>query len=457
MVIDAAKAVDLICLKKGGFAAWAAAQPGHVKAWTDANAFTGEAGQVCPVPGIDGSLSMVLLGQSEDDDPWAFGALPAKLPAGTYRIATPMEPRAANWAALSWSLATYQFGRYKTRNDRVWPKLVWPESADCGWVERTAEATALVRDLINTPAADMGPPELAAAAEALASVHGAHVRVIVGEGLLAENYPAIHAVGRAAAPHRQPRLIDLTWGEANAPRVTLVGKGVCFDSGGLDLKTSATMKLMKKDMGGAAHVLGLASMIMAAKLPVRLRVLIPAVENSVSGDAMRPMDVLSTRKGMSVEVGNTDAEGRLVLSDALWEASREKPELLIDLATLTGAARTALGVDLPALFTNNDLLAADLVRAGETEADPMWRLPLYKPYRRMLDSKVADINNVSDGPYAGAITAALFLQEFVGPGIPWVHLDVMAWNPSSRPGRPDGGEAMTLRALYAVITQRFGK
>lgn len=457
VVVDAADAVELICLKKAAFAAWVAAQPGHIKVWAEANAFTGEAGQVCPVPGIDGSLALVLLGQAEEDDPWAFAALPAKLPAGTYRIATPLDPRAANWAALAWSLATYQFSRYKTRAERSWPKLAWPENADRGWVERTAEATALVRDLINTPAADMGPPELAASAEALASVHGAAVRVIVGDGLLSENYPAIHAVGRAAAAHRQPRLIDLTWGDDSAPRVTLVGKGVCFDSGGLDLKTSATMKLMKKDMGGAAHVLGLASMIMAAKLPVRLRVLIPAVENSVSGDAMRPMDVLTTRKGMSVEIGNTDAEGRLVLSDALWEASREKPELLIDLATLTGAARTALGVELPALFTNNDLLAADLIRAGEAEADPMWRLPLYKPYRRMLDSKVADINNVSDGPYAGAITAALFLQEFVGSGIPWVHLDVMAWNPSSRPGRPDGGEAMTLRALYAIITQRFGR
>ncbi|MBX9633620.1 MAG: leucyl aminopeptidase family protein, partial [Magnetospirillum sp.] len=237
------------------------------------------------MPGIDGSLSMVLLGQSEEDDPWAFASLPSRLPAGTYRIATPLDPRDAKWAALAWSLATYQFGRYKTRAERAWPKLIWPDNADRGWVQRSAEATTLVRDLINTPAADMGPPELAAAAEALASQHGAHVRVIVGEGLLAENYPSIHAVGRAAAAHRQPRLIDLTWGDAHAPRVTLVGKGVCFDSGGLDLKTSATMKLMKKDMGGAAHVLGLASMIMEANLPVRLRVLIPAVENSVSGDA----------------------------------------------------------------------------------------------------------------------------------------------------------------------------
>lgn len=456
LVDNSAQAVDLIPLKKSTFPAWLAAQPGHVKVWVEANGFTGEAAQICPVPGIDGAVALVLLGQNGDDDSWAFAALPARLPAGTYRIAVPLDARAANWAALGWMLATYSFSRYKSRPERAWPKLVWPDAADRPWVESAAAATALVRDLINTPAADMGPAELTAAAEALASQHGASVRVTVGDGLLSENYPAIHAVGRAAAAHRQPRLIDLVWGDDKAPRLTLVGKGVCFDSGGLDLKTSATMKLMKKDMGGAAHVLGLAAMVMAARLPVRLRVLIPAVENSVSGDAMRPMDVLATRKGVTVEVGNTDAEGRLVLADALWEASREKPDLLIDMATLTGAARTALGVELPALFTNNDLLAADLIRAGDAEADPMWRLPLYKPYRRLLDSKVADLNNVSDGPYAGAITAALFLQEFVGPGIPWAHLDIMAWNPSPRPGRPDGGEAMALRSLFAIIAQRFG-
>jgi leucyl aminopeptidase len=456
-VVDAAAAaIDLIGVRKAEFDAWAAAQPAHVRVWAQANGFTGEPGQLCPVPAIDGALALVLLGQPEDDDAWAFAALPAKLPAGTYRIAMPLGARAANWAALAWQLATYSFSRYKARPARTWPKLVWPEAADRGWVARTFDATCLVRDLINTPAADMGPAELAAAAEALAASHGASVRVIVGDGLLSENYPAIHAVGRAAAPHRQPRLIDLVWGDDRAPRLTLVGKGVCFDSGGLDLKTSSTMKLMKKDMGGAAHVLGLAAMVMAAKLPVRLRVLIPAVENAVSGDAMRPLDVLKTRKGVTVEVGNTDAEGRLVLADALWEASKEKPDLLIDMATLTGAARTALGVELPALFTNNDQLASDLARAGEAEADPLWRLPLHKPYRRMLDSKVADLNNVSDGPYAGAITAALFLQEFVAPGIAWAHFDIMAWNLSSRPGRPDGGEAMVLRTLYAVIAQRFG-
>jgi leucyl aminopeptidase len=451
------KAIDLVPLRKAGLEAWLASRPATARTWTAATNFLAEPGSVCLLPGAEGQLEAVLLGMAEDDDPWAFAALPAKLPPGAYRIADPQGARQATWAAVAWMLATYSFDRYKSRNGRSWPKLVWPEAADRGHAERLVAATQMVRDLVNTPAADLGPAELAAAAEQLAARHGATARVIVGDRLLDENYPAIHAVGRAAAAHRQPRLIDLAWGDDKAPRVTLVGKGVCFDTGGLDLKPSSNMKLMKKDMGGAAHVLGLASMIMAAGLPVRLRVLIPAVENAVSGDAMRPLDVLKTRKGLTVEVGNTDAEGRLILCDALAEAAREKPALLLDVATLTGAARTALGPDLPALFCNNELLAGDLLRAGEAEADPLWRLPLHKPYRRMLDSKVADLANVSDSPYAGAITAALFLQEFVASGTPWAHLDVLAWNAASRPGRPDGGEAMGLRALYAVVAQRFAK
>ncbi|HSV29939.1 MAG TPA: leucyl aminopeptidase family protein [Candidatus Omnitrophota bacterium] len=458
-LVDAdAQSIELVALRKSGLTQWLAGQPEATRRWVEANGFAAEAAALLPLPAADGGIARMLAGLGEDDDPWAFAALAAKLPAAhSYRLTEAMESKAASWAALSWQLASYSFGRYKTRPARDWPRLEWPQGADRGWVERGATATRLVRDLINTPAADMGPAELAGAAETLAANHGAGVRVIVGEGLLAENYPAIHTVGRAAAHHRQPRLIDLVWGDDKAPRVTLVGKGVCFDSGGLDLKASSNMKLMKKDMGGAAHVLGLASMIMAAKLPVRLRVLIPAVENSVSGDAMRPLDVIKTRKGVTVEIGNTDAEGRLILCDALFEAARDKPDLLIDMATLTGAARTALGTDLPALFSNNDLLAGDLLRAGEAESDPMWRLPLHKPYRRMLDSKVADLGNVSDGPYAGAITAALFLQEFVPATTPWAHLDIMAWNTASRPGRPDGGEAMALRAIYSVIEQRFHK
>jgi leucyl aminopeptidase len=292
---------------------------------------------------------------------------------------------------------------------------------------------------------------LSAAAQAVAKEFGAHFTAIVGEGLLKANYPMIHAVGRASS--NPPRLIDLRWGK-RGPLIALVGKGVCFDSGGLDLKTASGMQLMKKDMAGGAHVLGLAQMIMAANLPVRLRVLIPAVENSVSGNAYRPLDVIRTRKGLTVEIGNTDAEGRLILCEALTEACSEKPDLLIDCATLTGAARVALGTDLPALFCNDDATAEALLRHGREQDDSLWRLPLHKPYRSMLDSKVADMNNVSDGSYAGAITAALFLNEFVEPGVPWAHIDMMAWNTRSRPGRPEGGEAVAVRALFAMIAER---
>jgi leucyl aminopeptidase len=304
----------------------------------------------------------------------------------------------------------------------------------------------------------MLPDSLERAARAVASTFGAEVRVIAGDELLSANYPMIHAVGRASTT--APRLIDFTWGQPSAPKVTLVGKGVCFDSGGLDLKPSSAMLLMKKDMGGAAVVLGLAQMIMAAKLPMRLRVLIPAVENAVSGNAFRPGDVLKTRKGISVEIGNTDAEGRLVLGDALTEAVSEEPALLIDCATLTGAARTALGPDLPAMFTDDETLARDLLAASENVHDPLWRLPLWRAYRKMIDSKIADINNAGDSPFAGAITAALFLKEFTKPKEgtrPWVHLDLYAWNPSERPGRPAGGEGMAIRALYDMISKRFAR
>mgnify|MGYP001810244767 CR=1 FL=1 len=448
--------IGLVPLKQSELESWLATQPEPGRAWAAANAFTADPGQVLAMPDADGAVAAILAGIAEDDDPWAFAAVAAKLPPGTYGLATVLPARAATWAAVSWALATYAFGRYKNRPERDWPRLAWPEHADRAHAARLVRATALVRDLINTPAADLGPAELATAAEMLAADHGARVKVIIGDGLIAENYPAIHAVGRAAGGQRQPRLVDLSWGDEAHPKVTLVGKGVCFDSGGLDLKSSANMKLMKKDMGGAAHVLGLAAMIMDSRLPVRLRVLIPAVENAVSADSMRPGDVLPTRKGVSVEIGNTDAEGRLILCDALAEAAREKPDLLIDLATLTGAARTALGTEIAALFCNDDALAADIARAAETWADPVWRLPLHRPYRRLLDSKVADLNNISDGPYAGAITAALFLAEFVGPNVPWAHFDIMAWNNSARPGRPDGGEAMAIRALYAAISQRFG-
>lgn len=417
--------------------------------------FKAEPGTVCPLPAEGGAVDRVLVGLPEDDDPWAYAALPAKLPARTYRLPADLPAAEAERAALAWALSAYAFDRYKGRKPPERARLVWPAGIDRAKVENLHESIVLVRDLINTPAADLGPAELAKAAETLAERFGAKCRVIVGDGLLSENYPAIHAVGRAAAQHRRPRLIDLRWGDERHPVVVLVGKGVCFDTGGLDIKPSGSMKLMKKDMGGAAHVLGLASMIMAAGLRLRLRVLIPAVENAVSGDAMRPLDVLHTRKGLTVEIGNTDAEGRLILCDALAAACADRPSLVLDVATLTGAARTALGPDLPALFCNDDALATQILAAGEAEGEPLWRLPLFKPYRRLIEGKVADLTNAADTPFAGAVTAALFLQEFVEPDIPWAHLDIMAWNGSSRPGRPEGGEAMALRALFAVIRDRF--
>lgn len=449
--------VPIAALSKEELAPWLETAPEHERNWVRAIGFSAEAGKLALVPGETGALARVLVGLgagSEAAAPiWALAGLPETLPEGSYRLESAPEGMDATRLALGWALGAYAFSRYHAKPANA-AALVWPERADHGQVGRLAAAVFLARDLINTAAGDLGPEELAAAAVRVAEAAGACHRVIVGDELLAENYPTIHAVGRAST--RAPRLVDITWGEPSAPKLTLVGKGVCFDSGGLDLKTAAGMRLMKKDMGGAAIMLGLAQAVIDAKLPVRLRVLLPCVENSVSGNAMRPMDVVRTRKGLTVEIGNTDAEGRLILCDALAEASTEKPALLIDMATLTGAARVALGPELAALFCNNEALAQGLLDAAAAEADPMWRMPLWRPYRRMLDSKVADLNNVSDGPHAGAITAALYLQEFVEPGIPWAHFDVMAWNPTSRPGRPEGAEATALRALYAYIAQRFG-
>ena len=441
-----AGAIELVPLAKG-LEDWIKGEPAAVQAWVRSTGFEAKPGSDCPLAGPGGGMMRVLAGVDPSAGPWAYAGLPAKLPAGRYVIAAELTPEEATQAALGWALAAYRFDRYRDKpaNDAL---LVWPKGADRAAVTRTAEATALVRDLINTPAGDMGPAELAAAARALGREAGARVSVIVGDELLRKNYPMVHAVGRASS--RAPRLIDLRWGRSG-PRVTLVGKGVCFDSGGLDLKPASGMKLMKKDMGGAAHALGLAAMVMAAKLPLRLRVLVPAVENSVSGDAFRPLDVIKTRKGLTVEVGNTDAEGRLVLCDALAEADREKPDLLIDFATLTGAARVALGTDLPALFCNDDALAESFLAAGLARHDPVWRLPLHQPYRALLDSPVADLNNISEGGFGGAITAALFLADFVRPETPWAHLDIMAWNLQDQPGRPSGGEAMGLRAAFGAI------
>lgn len=462
LLVDAdSAAVPITAIVAERFDAWAAAQPDRVRAWLASTGFKPDPGAVAIVPDDAGKVGRVILGLGRGDDPWVTGNLAKTLPRGVYALADVVgQPPAdfASWAALAWVLGGYTFARYKSEAVPERARLVWPDGTNRAYVTFAVEAACLSRDLVNTPAADMLPDHLEQAARDLATAHDASFTVTTGNELLRANYPMIHAVGRASAS--APRLLDLKWGRASAPKVTLVGKGVCFDTGGLDLKPASAMALMKKDMGGAATVLGLAHMIMASKLPVRLRMLIPAVENSVAGNAFRPGDVLATRKGTTVEIGNTDAEGRLVLGDALTEAAAENPALLLDFATLTGAARTALGPELPALFTDDEELAASFAAAARTTYDPLWRLPLWKPYRKMIDSKIADMNNAGDSPFAGAITAALFLKEFVTPkdGVapPWAHIDTFSWNAGDRPGRPHGGEALTQRAAFAAIAERFG-
>ena len=447
-------AVPLTVIGKAQLAQWRESAPERERDWAQAAGFTGEAGKIVLAPDEKGKLGRVLVGASASEAAmWAVAGLSETLPEGVYRLDPLPEGGDPSRVALGWALGTYRFTRYHDKPAGK-ARLVWPKGADRGLVERLASGIFLARDLATTPASDMGPEELADAAQKVAKKEGARCKITVGDKLLEKNYPTIHAVGRAST--RPPRLVDIRWGDDDAPRVTLVGKGVCFDTGGLDLKPASGMLNMKKDMAGAAIMLALGQAIMRAGLKVRLRVLLPCVENSVAGNAMRPRDIIKTRKGLTVEIGNTDAEGRLILCDALAEASDEKPEMIVDCATLTGAARVALGPELPALFCNDDGLANALIAAGQTEDDPMWRMPLYKPYRRMIDSKVADLNNVSDGPQGGAITAALYLNEFVDPAVPWAHLDVMAWNQRSRPGRPEGAEAQTLRAVYAHIAERFG-
>jgi leucyl aminopeptidase len=417
--------------------------------------FEPKAGQSLLLPGPDGSLSAVLFGleaaDKADMDRFLPGRLPALLPAGTYRFAN--APHDARLAALAFALGSYRFTRYR-KSDQNGVQLALSNEFDGEDLSRIAEGVTLARDLVNTPANDMGPVELEGAARVLAAKHGASFRSIVGDELLQQNFPLIHVVGRASP--RAPRLVDFSWGDETHPKITLVGKGVCFDTGGLDIKPDAAMLNMKKDMGGAANVLAAAHMIMDAKLKVRLRVLIPAVENAIAGDAFRPLDVYRSRKGLTVEIGNTDAEGRLVLADALALADEEAPALIVDMATLTGAARVALGPELPPLYTHDDQLAADLMRHAQAERDPIWRMPLWRPYDAMLDSKIADINNVG-GSFAGSITAALFLNRFVSATQAWAHFDIFAWTPSAKPARPDGGECQVARALYALLSERYGR
>jgi leucyl aminopeptidase len=426
--------------------------------------FKAQAGQVLVAPGPDGSLVRVLagLGGAEAPNPMGLRALPGKLPPGDYRIddAGGLDPAEA---ALAWALGRYGFDRYKSDRSKAdrRPCLAVGDDVDLEAVRRIAHACALARDMVNTPANDLGPRQVETIAREVAEAHGAKVSVVAGEALLDEGYPAVHAVGRAAAPGREPRIVEIAWAGAgagaDAPLVALVGKGVVFDTGGLDIKPSAGMRLMKKDMGGAAHALALARMVMHADLPVRLVVLLPAVENAISGDAMRPGDVIGSRKGLSIEVGNTDAEGRLILADALTRAGELGPDLTIDLATLTGAARVALGPEVIPFFTADEDLARAIAEAAAETFDPLWRLPLWAPYGDALSSEVADLaNDPAAWAQAGSVTAALFLQRFAPESGSWVHLDVFAWNGRSRPGWPVGGEAQAIRALFRMLQSRYG-
>jgi leucyl aminopeptidase len=446
-----ASAIPITSLSKADLPAWLEQNPQHA-AWVKANGFTAEAGSFVMLPAQTGSPARVLAAPHAGATVWAHAGLSTALPEGRYRLDAPLNRESASAAALGWALGGYAFARYK-RPKRPPSDLAWPHEADREEVSRLYAAIAFARDIINTPAEDMGPDELIDAGVSVARAGGAQERVLRGDALLRENYPTIHAVGRASA--REPGLLDFRWGDPRAPRVTLVGKGVCFDTGGLDIKPREGMLEMKKDMGGAAVMLGLAQALMSAGAPIRLRVLIPAVENSVAGNAIRPLDIVRTRAGKTVEIGNTDAEGRLILCDALAEADTEEPDLLIDCATLTGAAKIALGPEVQALYCDDDETANALQAQSLTIGDPLWRMPIWRPYRKQLDGKCADLNNVSTSPLGGSIIAALYLAEFVSRAKTWAHLDIMAANLTPRPGRPEGGEATGLRALYAFIRDRY--
>ncbi len=452
--VAAATAIHLV--NRECFDAVAAALPAHARQWLHTLGFDGSPDTHALLPDADGRLAAVWAGVRAADHPWALASLPRALPPGSYRLGEDGLAADAEMAAFSWALGGYRFERYRKPAPRPLAELQLPDSAAARWGRQQARSVARARDLVNTPAEHLGPAELAAAASALAAAYGAEVKVLTGEALLQAGFPAIHAVGRAASAERAPRLIELLWGPAQAPRLALVGKGVCFDTGGLDIKPADGMRLMKKDMGGAANALALAELVMAAQLPVRLQLLIPAVENAISGNAYRPGDVFRTRAGVHIEIGNTDAEGRVILCDALAYAAEGQPALLVDLATLTGAARVALGGQLPALFCRDLALARELVDLGQRLHDPLWHLPLWPDYHAGIESELADIVNTGRNAQAGAITAALFLADFVPPPLPWLHIDLYAWNDSARPGRPVGGEAQTLRTLLAWLTQRFG-
>ncbi len=450
----AAGAVPLHAVDRASFEAHLKAAPAATKRWLKATGFAAAPDSFALVPAADGALAEVWAGVRGADHPWALAALPKALPAGRYRLAAEglaVDPTAA---AMSWELGAYTFDLYKpAKREPAVLQLAPGAAAERGLLH--AAAIASTRDLVNTPAEHMGPAELAEAVKLVAKQHGAKFRQTVGDDLLKAGFPAIHAVGRAAT--RAPRLVELNWGDAKHPLVTLVGKGVCFDSGGLDIKGADGMRLMKKDMGGAANALGLAQLIMALQLPVRLQLLIPAVENAIAGNAYRPGDVFKTRRGLHIEIGNTDAEGRVILCDALAYGAESKPALMIDMATLTGAARVALGAQLPALFCRDMAMAREIVDRGLAAHDPLWHLPLWRDYHGGIESEIADIVNTGRGAQAGAINAALFLEDFVPESLPWLHIDLYAWNDAARPGRPAGGEAQTIRTLLAWLQTRYAK
>jgi len=451
-----ASAIPLHVLEQGTQKAWLDGQPSYVAQWVQSAGFSGALGTWLMVPNDSGAPLMVLAGYGTEAKRkrgrFHLASIVPSLPAGTYKITSGLTPQAAQHEALGWLLAQYVFDRYATKSAPQ-AQLVAPEGTDKKMIEIIATGEILTRDLINTPTSDMGPAELETACADLSNRHGAKMKVVTGDALLEQNFPMIHAVGRAAA--QAPRLIDIAWGNAG-PKLTLVGKGVCFDTGGLNLKPGASMGLMKKDMGGAATVLGLAHMIMASNMPVQLRVLVPAVENSVSANSFRPQDILTSRLGLTVEINNTDAEGRLVLADALAYGAEARPDLMISMATLTGAARVAVGPDMAPYFTDDDQIASALEKGANTAADPVWRLPFWEPYEADIEPGIADLDNAPKGGFAGAITAALFLRRFAGQDARYTHFDIYGWQPNPAPARPKGGVGQGARALFAALPEILG-
>lgn len=450
-VHQSSRSIPIISILPEQWQPWLAKQTTMMQAWLHAINFNAKPGSYIAFPDQEGKLQQILIVRNDVFDFWSFGLLPSVLAQGHYHIDGISDEKLLHRIAFAWGLGAYEFTRYKPSTRPLVQLLI---SKNNSLLMAKLAAIYRVRDLINTPADDMGPAELTECVSALGKKFNASVSQIVGNDLIAANYPAIYTVGKASC--RQPRLIELTWGKATDPKVTLVGKGVCFDSGGLNLKSSANMLAMKKDMGGAANAIGLAEMIMSEKLPIRLRLLIPAVDNLIGSNAYKPGDIINTRHGLTIEIGNTDAEGRLILADALCEADSENPELLIDFATLTGAARGAVGTEISAFFTDQEQLAKGLIQHSQQEQDPVWRLPLYKPYQKLLDSRFANLNNCGSSPYAGAIVAALFLQNFISAKTAWLHIDFNAYNVNSRPGRPEGGEAMAILAVFSYLVARYG-